>query len=379
MSTPRNILLTNSSDIYGGGEFYVLELAKELRARGNSIWVVCKPNNLLHEKCESAHIPTIPLDFPPQGQFVKFIRWLRKITRKNHIDIVHTNSNYDRTAGGFAARMAGVRHVTNVHSFHSLQHNLTHWVRNHAATDHFIVDGYCVKEMLIQEDRLDASKISVVYLGVDPSEMKRDETMRKKIRAEFTCPDDQIVIGNVARMVPFKGHEYLLKAFAELAKHSPGMRLVLVGDGELSENLSRLAHTLKIENQIIFAGFRDDLQALYSAFDIYVHPSIEGGGETFPFAILQALAQQLPVIVTRVGDVPAMVSDSINGFVVPDKDPSALAVRLGILLHNESLRSTMGTKSRALLLERFTVSGMVDRVEEVYSRVLDGRKRSDSR
>ena len=254
---PRHILLTNSSDIYAGGEFYVYSLAKELQTRGHRALVVCKPANLLREKCEQAGIPVVPVDFPAQGNLLRHINFLRKQIVQHSIDLVHTNTNYDRTAGAFAAWRKHVPHITNVHSFHSLQHNVTHWIRNRWATDRFIVDGVCVKEMLVRENGIHESRISVVHLGVDPREMKRDDQSRRKVRVSFGYGDDEIVIGNVARLVPFKGHEYLLRAFATCSLQFPRARLLLVGDGELRDDLTSLAGSLGIQHQIGRASCRE--------------------------------------------------------------------------------------------------------------------------
>jgi glycosyltransferase involved in cell wall biosynthesis len=186
------------------------------------------------------------------------------------------------------------------------------------------------------------------------------------VRTEFGYAGEDVVIGNVGRLVPFKGQEYLLRAFAQVHAQHPSARLLLVGDGELRESLGRQSKELGVGEIVSFAGFRDDLTALYSAFDIYCHASVEGGGETFPFAVLQALSQELPVVVTRVGDVAEMVTDGVNGFAVMDRDPDALARALHGLLTERGRISSMGAKSRELLLGRFTTAAMVDVVEEVY-------------
>ena len=367
------VLLTNSSDIYGGGEFFVLELAKALLGRGHRIWVCCRPDNLLREKCEQAGVPIVPLAFPPNGRLVKHIRDLKRIILERGVNIVHTNGNYDRTAGAFAAWRAGVAHVTNVHSLQSIQHNLTHRVRNRMLTDRFLADGVRVKELLVQQDGIPPSGIVVFYHGVNPDSMRRDQQLRSSTRKQLGCPGDEVIIGNVARFVGMKGHSYLLNAFAEVAGEFSHARLVLVGDGELWEESKALSRTLGVEKRVIFTGFREDLQALYSSFDIYAHASIEGAGETISFAVQQALAQELPVIVTRVGDVAENVREGINGFVVPDRDGKALAARLRTLLGDRSLRETMGLESRKYLLERFTTERMVSAVESVYRDVLKTR------
>lgn len=370
-----NILITDSTDIYGGGEVFVLALAKGLRARNHAVWVSCKPTNLVREKCVQASIPVFPLDFPPKGQLIKFISKLRQLIKENNIQIVHSNSNYDRTAGAFAAWRSGAAHVTNVHTLHSIQHNLTHRIRNRIMTDHFLADGVCARDLLVKRDCIPASKISVFYHGVDPEEMHRDEQQRRILRTQFGFTEQHIVVGNVARLVPMKGQAYLLKAFADVTKRFSHARLVLVGDGELREELTLLARTLGIHQQVIFAGFRDDLRAIYSSFDIYVHSSVEGGGETISFAVQQALAQELPIIVTKVADVVENVREGVNGFVVRDRDADAIAEKLMMLMQDHSLRHAMGKESRKYLLERFTTERMVSSVEEIYRNVLQTRKR----
>jgi glycosyltransferase involved in cell wall biosynthesis len=367
MTSPRHrVLLTNSSSLYAGGEFYVLELARTLCARGHGVLVACPSGNLLSEKCRAAGVATAAVEFPANGALARHIRLLRSLLREHKATILHSNTNYDRTAGAFAARLERAFHVTNVHSFHSISHNLTHVVRNRWATDHFLVDGVCVKDLLVREDRIDPAKISVVHLGVDPAAMRRDEALRSAVRASFGLGDADVVIGNVGRLVPFKGQEYLLRAFALVAGARPEARLVLVGDGELRERLGALAGELGVAARVVFAGFRDDLVAVYSAFDIYCHASVEGGGETFPFAVLQALSQELPVVVTRVGDVAVMVEEGVNGYALPDRDPGALARALAELLADPAEAARMGRESRALLLRRFTTDAMVDVVERLY-------------
>jgi glycosyltransferase involved in cell wall biosynthesis len=371
MNRPLNILLTNSNNLYAGGEFYVFELARTLRARGHNVWVACRPDNLLFEKCRHAGVTTLPVNFPAKGELATYVKILRRYVRDHNINIVHTNVNYDRTAGAFAAKQEKKIHVANVHSFHSIQHNLTHWVRNRWATDCFIVDGICVRDLLIREDAIPASKVAVVHLGVDPESMRRDEGLRHKIRSEFGFNDTHTIIGTVGRLVPFKGQEFLLRAFASIAHTYPDARLLIVGDGVLMDSLNQLSQDLHIQHFVSFAGFRDDLPALYSAFDIYCHPSVEYGGETFPFAVLQALSQQLPVIVTRVGDVAEMVEEGKNGFLVQDKDPTAIAEKLTYFLSHREQISLMGEHSRQYLLQRFTTNIMVDAIEKVYHSLIE--------
>lgn len=368
------ILLLNALDIYGGGEFFVYQLAKLLTQNGHEVWVSCRKDNLMFSKCIEDGIGVFPVDYPQnsgKGDLWKNSKILSRFIKDNKIDIVHSNTNYDRTAGAFAAKLAGVKHVSNVHSFHSISHNLTHWYRNKFLIDNFMVDGVCTKDLLITEDKIDPAKIALLHLGLDPEQNKKDPETGIQIRNEFGIKDDEILIGNVARMVPFKGQEYLIQAYPEVMKEFPKSRLMIVGDGELSQMLHKMAEELGISERTIFPGFRKDIKSMYSAFDIYAHTSVEGGGETFPYAMLHALTQELPMVITRVGDMPAMVDEGVNGFVLNDKDVKGISEKLKLLCGDEKLRLEMGKQSYELMLKKFTVDIMAANIEKVYRKVLN--------
>lgn len=370
---PLNILLLNALDIYGGGEFFVYQLAKLLTQKGHKVWVSCRKDNIIYSRCINEGIGVFPLDYPEhsgKSDLWKNSRILGRFIKENNTDIVHSNTNYDRTAGAFAAKFAGVKHVSNVHSFHSISHNITHWYRNKFLIHHFMVDGVCTKDLLINEDKIDPAKITLLHLGLEPEQNKKDPETRRQIRKEFDVKDDEILIGNAARMVPFKGQEYLIRAYPGVMKKFPQSRLMIVGDGELRDKLHKLAGELGISERTIFPGFRSDIKAMYSAFDIYAHTSVEGGGETFPYAMLHALAQELPMVITRVGDMPAMVEEGVNGFILDDKDVNGISEKLMVLCSNEKLRFEMGKKSCELMLKKFTVDIMAANIEKVYRKVL---------
>ncbi len=371
-----NILLLNALDIYGGGEFFVYQLANLLKSRGHKVWVSCRNDNLLYNYCIKEGIDVFPVDYPEnsgKSNVWKISKQLSRFIKENKIDIVHSNTNYDRTAGAFAAKLAGVRHITSNHSFHSIMHNFTHRYRNIFLINHFIVNGKCTKELLIKKDKINPKKISLIYMGLDPEQNKKDPETRNRIRSEYGVKDNDILIGNVARMVPFKGQEYLIRAYTEVSRAFPNSRLMVVGDGELSNMLKGLTVELGINDRVIFPGFRKEIKSMYSAFDIYAHTSVEGGGETFPYAMLHALAQELPLVITRVGDMPAMVEEGVTGFILEDKDVKGISEKLKLLCSNENLRKTMGTECIKLMLRKFTVDIMTRNIENVYYKVLDSK------
>lgn len=365
-----NILLLNSSSIYGGGEYFVLQLSLNLKKKGHNVFVGCRDSGLLHEKCITEGIEIIPFDFPESGTggLGKNIKDIRKFAEANIIDIIHSNTNYDRTAGAFASRGIRAKHVTSCHSLESIQHNITHFIRNRFLTSHFICDGGTIQKIIITKNHIPAGKTTVVHNGIDPDEMKRDPEMRKRIRKEFGVTDNEILIGNTGRMVRFKGQRSLISAFRSVADHVKNVKLMIVGDGELRLELIEYSRILRLEDKVIFPGFRDDLKAVYSAFDLYAHSSIEGGGELFPFSILYALAQGIPVVSTSIGDIPVIVEDGINGFVLKDKSIIDFSHKVIQLVEDDKKISEFGISGLQLLKNKFTLDMMADSILKIYEK-----------
>jgi len=360
------ILLSNSTDIFAGGEDYVLILASALRQRGHDVWVSAQPRHLLLEKCAGRQIPTVPITYAGMGRVFQVAGILRSQLRRLSIDVVHSNANYDRTCAALAAAWSSTCHVASVHSAHSIQHNITHWLRNRFGTDHFIADAEAVKDVLVRQDRILEQRITVVPIGVESHPKEMGAQWRARTRTELGVRPETIIVGNVARLVPFKGHEVLLDAVAEVVQQNSNVLFPIIGDGELLRSLQEQAAQLKIEPYVRFLGFRDNLQEIYPAFDIYTHSSRELAAEAFPLAILHALAAGLPVVCTEVGGIGMMVEDGVSGYLTPPESPHELAEALLKVIGDPQLRGLMGAASFSLSLTRFHASAMAAAVEQVY-------------
>lgn len=370
------ILLTNSTDIYAGGEDYVLTLARHLGRRGHSVAVSALPGHLLLAKCQGAGILTIPIDYRGMDRVFAVALELRRRLKALDLDIVHSNANYDRTCAAIASAFTGTRHVAGVHSTHSIQHNITHRLRNHYGTDHFITDAEAGKEVLIREDRLPSWKITTVPIGIEDPDQDISRRSRIETRRELGASADTLVVGNVARLVPFKGHRVLLDAIARVTRSFTNVLFPIVGDGELLQELQDQASRLGIGSYVRFLGFRDNLESIYPAFDLYCHSSLDMASEMFPIAILRSLAAGLPVVCTNVGGVAAMVEEGVSGYLVRPDDPAALAEALGKVLGAAELRVSMGNGSRRLFEQNYHAAVMAERVERVYLSLFPGRPSS---
>jgi glycosyltransferase involved in cell wall biosynthesis len=214
---------------------------------------------------------------------------------------------------------------------------------------------------VLLRSRLPEERLRLVHEGVP------DRAPRPGGRAalrELGVRDDAPVVGNVAALADHKDHATLLEAAARVVKERPDVRFLIVGEGERRDSL--LAHRLRLglEDQVIFAGFRSDLDSLIPAFDVFCLSSrLEGLGTS----LLDAMAFARPIVATGAGGIPDAVVDGLNGRVVPVGDPAALAAALLELAAEPARRTAMGQAGRRRFLDLFTAERMVEATLGVYA------------
>ncbi len=177
----------------------------------------------------------------------------------------------------------------------------------------------------------------------------------------------------VARLVWFKGLHTLIAALPVVLARHPDTRVLIVGDGELRQDLEARAKRLEIDPVIVFAGERDDIPELLKISDLFVLPSVSEG---LPISLLEAMAARLPLVATRVGGIPELIEDGKTGYLVPSKDDRALAQAILSFLDDPEKMRRAGLAGRARLEERFSQSAMVCKTEALYRDLIQSAKGS---
>lgn len=364
-----NIVLTNDAKDIAGGENYVLYLANGFKKRNHNVIIAPLKGSELAVKAKD-DFEIIEVNYSTRGKEFGSAKFLADKLRDKQIDVIHTNSNSDRTIGALTARKLKCGSVAQIHSCHSIRYNLTHWLRNKFWIDHFITDSAPSTKILIEHDRISKEKISTVHIGIPSDAVNISEKLRKETRNELNVKNDEILIGAISRLVPFKGHSFLLKAFANALSANQNLKLVLIGDGELKESLITEAAELGITSRVTFAGYRSELDGFMSALDLFIHPSIDFGGESFPIAILLSLCAGLPVIASNVADIKFQVVDGVNGFLVQPGNIDMLSEKIETLVTNSMMRKNFAKNSLNHFKNNFTIEAMVEKIEEIYKSVI---------
>jgi L-malate glycosyltransferase len=178
-------------------------------------------------------------------------------------------------------------------------------------------------------------------------------------------PHGAPVVGNVAALVPHKGQRHLIEAARLVVQEIPDARFVILGEGELRDQLERQIHEHHLEKHVLLPGFRTDVLGCIKSFDVFAMSSVTEGLGT---SLLDAMACARPIVATRAGGIPEIVEDGVNGLLVPPRDHAELAHVIVRTLKDAGLRRRLGEAGFARVRERFTVERMVAQTSEVYAR-----------
>lgn len=297
---------------------------------------------------------------------------LIRILKREHAEIVHTHTSKAGVLGRLAAWLAGVStviHTPHGHVFYGhfgrVRSRIFLQVERALARMTSWLIGLTEAE---RQDHLDRGvgrpdRFAVIPSGIDLERFRQARAAGKAVPDWFNCPADSIIIGSIGWLTDIKGHRFLVDALAELKKEFPPLQLVIVGSGEQRDALMTQAARAGMREAVHLVGRRDEIDACLAGMDCFVLPSLnEGMGR----ALVEAMAAGLPVIASRVGGIPAVVQDGLNGLLVPPGDSRALAGALRRVLGDPSWARQLGEKATHSIGPDYGLSSMVRAIESVY-------------
>ena len=214
-----------------------------------------------------------------------------------------------------------------------------------------------------------AGKLEVLRNALDLSPFESLPT-REAARRSLDLPQDSPILTCVASLDEQKGHEHLLEALVRIRAEAPGVRLLVVGDGEsaIREGLEEAVRRKGLEQAVTFLGTRHDVPLLLAASDVFVLASLWEG---LPMVLAEAGAAGVPAVATSVGGVPEIVEDGVTGLLAPAGDPDRLAGAVLALLADPQRRLRMGEAARRRVTTMFDIQMAAARLEELYLDLLD--------
>ncbi|NDJ86456.1 MAG: glycosyltransferase family 4 protein [Chloroflexi bacterium] len=365
-----------SSIAMGGAERILVSVLPHFKEQGVDIRL-CSLNTRrdspLIEQFTESGIPRFDLG---ARRMVDPAAWRRFTTmlRDEKIDIVHAQDQDTNIYAALARRRLGIPSVMTRHVMVEPSEGIKETLRARLVLlaarygfDRIIAVSEAVREAFSKLAKIDSERIETIYNGI---EIERFDThsARDAKRAEMGWPLDQPTVIMVAVLRPGKGHEVLFDAIPRLKEAVPGVRIKLVGGGELEDELRQQA--APYGETVEFLGQRMDVPDLLGASDVMVLPS---WSEALPTVLIEAGAAGLPVVATDVGGSAEIVKDAETGYIVPPGDSAAIADRLIAVLKDPGAAMAMGDRARDFVTATFSLEEQARRTIALYEKVINSR------
>jgi glycosyltransferase involved in cell wall biosynthesis len=363
--------LINSYSL-AGAEKLVFDLVREIDKEKFDV-SVCSIGNLkdnieetLCKNLRQNGVQTFVLGKPPQRRRLEAVLKLRKMLQDHHITILHTHCQSPDLYGKLSAVLARTpivfSTIHNVAGYHAIHESILKKV-----TTGYIAISETVKQYASSGLRIPSANIEVIYNGIDTRKFTSITADKNTLLRALGIPAGRKIVTAIGTCQERKGHNYLIEAAGKVVEHFPDAHFLIVGDTSADPDF-----TARIRQQIIhknlqdvisLTGKRTEIPEVLSVSDVFVLPSLWEG---LPISLLEAMASGVPAVVTNVGSNAEVVTDGINGFIVPPKNSVLLAQRIEELLANPQKANTFAAEGQKKVKESFGMAQLVRKHEELY-------------
>jgi glycosyltransferase involved in cell wall biosynthesis len=351
-----------------GGQNQVLLTVNGLREIGHRAALVAHPDGELRRRAAEG-LDLIPIAARTEMDLSAAWR-LARVVKRLAPDVIHAHDPHGIAMASLALSL-GASSAKNGRvpalvasrrvDFHLKGNSLSRW--KHRQVDCFIAASEAIRRILLG-DGVPPERTTTVHEGIDVDHVLAAPGI--DVHEAFWLPRHAPIVGSVAALVPHKGQRYLVEAAHLILREVPDARFVILGEGELREQLERQIRDHHLEKHVFLPGFRTDVLGCIKGFDIFAMSSVTEGLGT---SLLDAMACSKPIVATSVGGIPEVVVDGEGGLLVAPRNHSAMAGAIVRLLTDQGLRARMGEAGLARVRERFTVERMVSETAAVYARV----------
>jgi glycosyltransferase involved in cell wall biosynthesis len=288
-------------------------------------------------------------------------------------DIVHTHLVHADVHGQAAAFIARVPAISSIHAVPDFYRREPYRSAGRAVgrvAKRRIAISEHVARFVRDQGLARPDRVRTIPYGIDASGFQRTDTERDRARAALGLAPDMVAIGVASRLIPGKGHDVLIDAFASVVADNPRLRLLVVGEGPERAAAEAQAARQLPSGTYEFLGFVREIAEFMSACDAIAFPTQPELGEGFGLAALEAMAAGRPVISSDTGPLPEIVADEITGFVVPARSRDGFSRAIARVGADADLRRRLGEAAAQRARDTFSLDAMVTKTIGVYSELL---------
>jgi len=353
----------NSVKTWGGGEKWHFEMATRLHNKGLPVMIYTNKSSELRKRAVLANIPNYNLRINNLSFFNPFkIVKLAIQFKRLKIKTIILNLSADVKVAGLAAKLAGLPQIiyrrgsaipikNSLLNRFLLKRVVHQVIANSAETQRTILSK---NPRLISEHR-----IEIIYNGINLPVYDQG-----KIEFSYRKDKDEVIIGNVGRLVKQKGQKYLIDLAIRLKKKTTNFKILIAGEGKKETELANLVAQYKLEKHFEFVGFVNDMKGFMNSIDIFVLTSIWEG---FGYVLVEAMASKIPIVAFEISSNPEIVEHNKTGYLVPAFDMEAMTERVSHLIDDENLRKDIGEEGRLRVEKHFSIESTQRNLEKLLA------------
>lgn len=369
-------------NVGGAQELLALLADKTPKSTYRTIVCVIQPDITIKPRIESKGVPVYCFNRPRPSifhpfdfiiYFYKNVRDILSLCRQHRVDVVHchlSDAEFVGILAGWLSRAGRV--ISTVHYPALLPERKAGDLRNYlriGATrmlyrlaDAVVAVSDDVAEKLKTVFHLAPSKIKIIINGIDVETIHSTLPKPEWLPSVYALPGQRLVT-SVGRLMPPKGHCYLLEAMPYLTRQFGNLKLLLAGDGDLRESLEQLSQRLKIQDVISFLGNRNDVHDILALTEVFVLPSTSEGTS---LALLEAMAAEKPIVATDIPGNRAILKHEYNCLLVPPGNPEKLAEAIAFLLNHPLIAADYGKNAYQDVYQQFNIEQTVTRLMAIW-------------
>lgn len=372
----HNILyIANEGTLKGGGQISLWNLVMRLNKDRFRTFFVCPSEGSFTDILRKAQISIDIVNFSPLKRpnlfaVISTIVKIKRIIKKNKIDIVHSNGPRMSLLSALAAKLAKTAIIWHERTL--VEKGMWDSDRFFAClADKIICNSDAIRQRFLKKGKIHEKVITIIN-GVD-TDLFNPCVDGSSVRKELNIKDSEIIIGIAGRIDPTKGQLYFLEAARDLVSKYDNLKFLIAGDAfgkrliEYKRKLDEFIAENNLGEKVIFIGARKDMPHVLAAMDIVVLASdAEGCGRV----IFESMSSAKPMVGTNSGGTPEIIQDKETGLLVPPKDSKSLAKAINVLLSDQEFSKNMGEKGRKRVEDYFTIEEHVKKTEKIYEELL---------
>lgn len=353
------ICFMNSNRVWGGGEKWHFEAACHFRTLGYAVMVITNERSELHHKLEgqegiileSVRISNLSFLNPFK------IFHIRKLFNKHDCSAVILGLPIDLKVGGLAAKLAGVKKIIYRRGAAvPIKNSFSNRFLFRSILTGIITNSREIRNKIFQNNSLiiAESKVHIIYNGIDLHLWPKPETKTREDKHS-----QRLILGNAGRLVEQKGQKYLIPIAKQLKEKHIDFILYIAGEGKLEKSLKDECIRYKLEKEIVFLGFVENMHEFLTGLDIYLSPSLHEGSS---HVIIEAMAAGKPVITFDISSMPELIENNETGYLIPFGETQPFTEKIVFLRNNRIELDNFAANARKQVERRFNFSKNIQQV-----------------